>query len=90
MRVRTITQPNGKGDVREMYFGMDVIAPVAGFVVAAFAAWLSLRLEVQEIKTIQSEDNDHLHTIIQQHVEQYDDSKQFVTRSELDRAMVGR
>jgi hypothetical protein len=76
VKLRTVTRQNGADDVseREMHFGWDVIGTLGGFVLAAFAAWLSLRLDVQEIKTQQRIEHEGLPDVIDLRVRQMDDS----------------
>jgi len=74
MKLRTVTRQNGADDAseREMHFGWDVIGTVGGFIIAAFAAWLSLRMDVQAIKTQQVLEHDNLQGIIRLEVIQSD------------------
>jgi len=89
MRKRTVTVPNGNSDVREMHFGLDVIVPTCGFLAAAFAAWISLRMDVQEIKTIQEQDSQHLLDVIRLEVSTHDEAKGYVTREQFNRREEG-
>lgn len=75
MKLRTVTRQNGADDVseREMHFGWDVIGTFGGFALAAFAAWLALRMDVQEIKTQQRIEHESLPGVIDLRVRQLDD-----------------
>lgn len=75
MKLRTVTKQNGADDVseREMHFGLDVIGTLGAFIAAGFAAWLSLRMDVQEIKTQQRIEHDMLPGIIDNRIHAADD-----------------
>ena len=92
MKLRTVTKQNGGSDQteREMHFGWDVLGTVAGIVAAGFAAWLSLRMDLKTVQVQQIEDNAHLPLVIRDAITTHDEGKQYVTRDELDRAMVPR
>ena len=87
MKLRTVTRQNGRENEREMHFGLDVLGTVAGIAAAGFAAWLSIRMDVQAIKTQQIDDTLHLPVAIHDAISIHDDAKQYVTRDELDRAV---
>lgn len=85
MKLRTVTKQNGADDdsEREMHFGWDVIGTITGLIVAGFAAWLSLRIDVQAVQTQQRIEHEDLPNAIDYRIMMLD--RDVLSRTEFQR-----
>ena len=82
LRLRTQTVPNHVSGHRDMKWGLDVLIPLSALFAGGFAAWVSLRVDVQAVKTQRESDEIVLEKRIDLRVRTLDEDRP--TRREFD------